>query len=214
MASSSSAGQCSPGGQKQAVFRERVSIDLRGYGPTLHAIAEVQHTSVAALVRTVLAEWLQTRSVIGTGIAVDAPVLAGPLSLHGPAVVTKVTLRMSVAQAAQLALQARAAELSQGTYVARLLEALAVPPVPRDLRENRATLVRSTATLAALSGDLRALARMPDRGASPTLMMLKAPAAGIAETINQHLVLAASFMAALTPCRRAGVQPNSTESKR
>lgn len=155
MARANSISPCPPGDQPRAARRARVTIDLRGHGPALNAIALSKHTSVAALVRTVLGDWLKSRSVAETeegavSAALDVPV---PLQKGGDAL--KVTLRMPVAQALRLAQQARAAELAQGVYVARLIDALPAFPAPPDLRENRAALVRSTATLAALSGDLR-----------------------------------------------------------
>lgn len=201
------------GGPPRAARRARVSIDLRGYEPALNVIAQSRSTSVAALVRTALADWLKTRSVADTCSGAVGPALAAPPH-QGAAAVVKLTLRMPAATATQLARQARAAELSQGTYVARLVDAFPVGPAPPDLRENRAALVRSTATMAALSGDLRALVRMLGQGSSPALMALKAPAGGVADAVDQHLVLAASLMAALTPTRRAGVQPEATESNR
>lgn len=215
MACVTSICQDHPGGPAQAAHRVRVSIDLRGYATALNAISQSQHTSVAALVRTALADWLKNRYGAGTGTRTGAAGLtsAAPMQLQ-TATVVKVTLRMPVNQASQLARQARAAELSQGVYVARLVDALPVVPPPPDLEESRAALAQSTATLAALSGDLRALVRILGQGPSPALTVLMAQAGGVANTIDRHLVLAASLMAALAPGRRAGFQPEPTKSNR
>ncbi|MBT9586223.1 hypothetical protein IV102_22975, partial [bacterium] len=118
--------------------------------------------------RTALAEWLETHFAADAGRgAVD--VLAAPVSSQKENAVIKVTLRMPAGYAARLARAARAAELSQGLYVARLINAQPPAPVPPDQRENRAALVRSTATLAAMSGDLQALMRVLRQRSSPEL---------------------------------------------
>jgi hypothetical protein len=214
MACVTSICQDQPGGPPRPARRERISIDLRGYSSALDAMAQSQHTSIAVLVRTALANWLTTGSVACTGAAAAGPVLAEPVQPQRAAATVKVTLRMTVAAATQLARQARAAELSQGVYVARQIDALPVVPAPPDLRENRTALVRSTATLAALSGDLRALVRLLGQRSSPALEALTAPVGGVADAIDRHLVLAASLMAALTPARRARVQPEATGPNR
>lgn len=194
--------------------RERMSIDLRGHGSALSAIAQSMRMPVAALVRTIVGDWLKTRPATATGSGAVVPTLVVHMPLHGAGAVVKVTLRMPVTQAIHLARKARASEVSQGIYVARLVDALPLVPEPADLKENRAALVRSTAALAALSGDLRALVRMLGQRSSPALEALKAPAGGVADVVDRHLVLAASLMAALTPARRAAFQPDATETKR
>lgn len=176
-----------------ATRRERVSIDLRGHSPALHAISQSMHRPVAALVRTVVGEWLQARSAAGVG---PAGAQAQP-----EADVIKVTLRMPVGHAVRLARAARAAELSQGVYVARLIDGLPPIPVPPDQRENRSALIRSTATLAALSGDLQVLLRMLDKPLPREESLCADTVACLSEAVQRHLATAAPLMAALKPSR-------------
>jgi hypothetical protein len=181
--------------------RERVSIDLRGHGPALNAIAQSRRVTVAALVRTVLAEWLETRSVADTGRG-SVDVLAAPVSSQKESAVIKVTLRMPAGHAASLARAARAAELSQGLYVARLINAQPPAPVAPDQRENRAALVRSTAALAAMSSDLHALMRVLRQRSSPELAVCEAMVAQLSEAVLRQLSAASPLIAALAPYRR------------
>ena len=113
--------------------RQRVSVDLRGHGLALNAIAQSRHITVAALVRTVIAEWLEERFAADAGRgAVDA--LSAPVSSQKENAVVKVTLRMPAGHATSLARAARAAELSQGLYVARLINLRPPAPVASDQR--------------------------------------------------------------------------------
>jgi hypothetical protein len=157
---------------------------------------------------------LKSSAAADTGCCTVGPALAAPMPTLEEAAVVKVTLRMPVTQATRLARQARVGELSQGDYVAHLVDAIPVRPAPLDQRDNRAAVVRSTATLAALSGDLRALVHMLGRDSSPALMALKAPACGVATAVDQHLVLAAALISALTPGRLASVPPKALGCKR
>ena len=93
---------------RSATRRERVSIDLRGHSSALYAISQSMDRPVAALVRTVIAEWLQARSVADGGHFCRFD------SVQREEVFIKVTLRMPVGQAVRLARAARAAELSPG----------------------------------------------------------------------------------------------------
>lgn len=136
---------------RSTVRRERVSIDLRGHGLALTAVAQSKGVPVAVLVRSVLAEWLQTSAVAESGVR-SAPDVA--LEQHAGAVI-KVTLRMRAGHAARLARAARAAEHSQGAYVERLMDELPLVPVSPDLRESRAARTRSISTLAPMSGEGR-----------------------------------------------------------
>lgn len=189
------------GASPSGTHRERVSIDLRGHGPALNAIAQSRHVTVAAFVRTVLAEWLETRSVADAGQG-TVDVLAAPVSFQKEHTVIKVTLRMPAGYAAKLARAARAAELSQGLYVARLIIAQPPAPVAPDQRENRAALVRSTATLAAMSGDLQALMRLLRQRSSPELAACEAMVAQLSEAVLRQLAAASPLIAVLAPSRR------------
>src|SRR4051794_7261164 len=95
-------------------MRDRVTVDLRGMGPQLQAQAAKRQMTVAALVRRAVTAMLD-----------DPPGDAGdsrPIdSTSGPRLV-KLTLRLPVAHAVMLASRARVADVSQGTYVAGLID--------------------------------------------------------------------------------------------
>lgn len=181
---------------RSTVRRERVTIDLRGHGPALNAIAQSLRMPVATLVRTALAEWLGARPVAGRAKAADA----GPLGSDDT--ITKVTLRMSARHAAGLARAARAAELPQGFYVARLLDGRPPMPVPPDQAENRAALLRYTAAFAAMSSDLHALMRTMRQASSRDQAACSDAVAELSEALQRHLAATAPMISVLTPSRR------------
>jgi hypothetical protein len=183
---------------RSASRRERVSIDLRGHGRPLNAISKSMQMPLAALVRTILAEWLLARSAGGQEHA------AGAVPPRSEDAITKVTLRMPARHAAGLARAARAAELSQGIYVARLLDGQQPAPVAPDQHENRLALLRSTAMLAALSSDLHALLRAMRQASSPEPAACNAAVDELSDAVQQHLAAAAPLMAAMAPSRRPG----------
>jgi len=178
--------------------RERMSIDLRGHGPALNAIAQSMQMPVAALVRTAVAEWVEARSVAGHARA------AGAVPPGAQDAITKVTLRMAARHAAGLVCAARAAGLSQGVYVARLMDGQPPVPVAPDQRENWAALVRSNAVLAAISSDLDALMRVMGEASSPEQVACSDAVAELSDAVKRHLAAAAPLVSALTPSRRQG----------
>lgn len=177
--------------------RERVSIDLRGHGAALNALAQSKQMPVSALVRKILAEWLHARSFVDEAHAV------GTVPSRSVDAITKVTLRIPARHAVGLACAARAADLSQGAYVMRLLDGQQPAPVARDQHENRLALVRSTAMLAALSSDLHALLRAMRQASLPDTAACMTVVAEVSDAVHLHLVAAAPLMAAIAPSRRA-----------
>ena len=202
MASVTRISQLSDQASRSEMRRERVSIDLRRHRPALNAIARSRRMTVAALVRTVVAEWLEARPVVDVSQGAADVVLAAFVAFQKEDAVIKVTLRMPARHAARLAHAARAAELSQGLYVARLIDAQLPAPVAPDQRENRAVLARSTATVAAMSSDLQTLMRILRQTSAPQPGARLATLAQLADALQQHLAAAAALMAAMSPSRR------------
>jgi len=132
--------------------RDRVTVDLRGGGPLVQAKAMAQGLTVAAFVR---------RAVLTIA---DAPVDSTDRRSIAPSVaeqrLIKVTLRLNADHALLLAMRARSAEVSQGTYVAGLLEGQPPPRAASDRREAIAALARSTDQLAVMSTDLQTVLRL------------------------------------------------------
>lgn len=183
----------------------RLSIDLRAHGPALEALARSRRLPLAAVVRTALSEWLVSQAAAGVAPSADVAAVAGvmPGSAGG---LIKVTLRLPVASALVLARSARAAEMSQGLLVARLLEGMPPPQASADLKEARRALLGSTATLAALCGDLQALERRLGHDRSVDLVACKAVLGALPAAVHQHLACASSLMAALAPSRHSSAR--------
>jgi hypothetical protein len=174
--------------------RDRVTVDLRGLGGRLQACAAARGISSAALVRQSLAPLLHDAPAGGDASQVGAaPAHDGTL--------VKVTLRLPAAHAALLARQARAADVSQGAYVADLLEGMPRGPLAPDHAEAIATLARSTDRLAALSTDLNAFMRLLGRLPGSELARYRAGLRTLVDDVRQHLGVAAALVAELKPGR-------------
>ncbi len=184
--------------------RDRVTVDLRGAGPVIQQRAAAQGVTVAALVR---------RAVVVLAESPEAEA-AGPASVDRAedGALVKVTLRLPSAHALLLASRSRRAEVSQGIYVASLLEGHALPAASPDRREAIAALSRSTDQLAMLGIDLngfmRLLGRVPDERLEP----YRAGVRSLSTRVQQHLDLASQLLIDLqqaAPARRAPRVPGA-----
>ena len=106
--------------QTAAAMRDRVTVDLRGIRPQLQAHAARRQMTTAALVRRAVTAMLNDApSDVGESESIDCA---------SSTQVVKVTLRLPVAHAVVLASRARAADVSQGSYVARLIAGTPAQP--------------------------------------------------------------------------------------
>jgi len=173
--------------------RDRVTIDLRGMGARLHALASRRRMPASVLVRRSVVAMLEAEFVEG--------VQHGPAGEEGATPVVKVTLRLSADHAQLLAARARAADVSQGSYVASLIEGLPVPPLPPDhARAIEALLVFSN-RLADVSPDLNGIARLVTRDPKGQLGQHASYLTALAARIRQHLALAAELLTSVRPRR-------------
>lgn len=184
-----------PTGQKQtaAAMRDRVTVDLRGIRPQLQEQAAKRQMTAAALVRRAVTAMLD-----------DAPRDPG----HGELIdsasgtqVVKVTLRLTVNHAVMLASRARVADVSQGMYVARLIDGTPAQPQAPDHTRAVAALMASTDRLAALSADLNAFMRLLGRTPRSELEPYRASILSLASDVRVHLASAAALMAVLQATR-------------
>ena len=175
----------------------RMTIDFRRHGPALAAIAQSRRMTSAALARAVVCDWLEAHTVDASPTNAIDTALDGSVLLQKDAPFAKMTLRMPADRAAKLARQARAAELSQGMYVAQLLDEQSDAPLLVSPRETLAALVRSNAELAALYGDLRSLVRALKLVPYPELADIDVLAAGLVEDMSRHLDSTAAQLATL-----------------
>jgi hypothetical protein len=180
--------------QTAAAFRDRVTVDLRGMRPRLQEQAARRQMTEAALVRHAVRAMLE-----------EPPPNAedsGPVDEASDPRVLKVTLRLSVAHAVVLASRARVADVSQGTYVARLIDGTPAQPRAPDHARAVAALMASTDRLAVLSADLNAFMRLLARVPRSELEPYRASIRSLAEDVRVHLASAAAMMAALRATRR------------
>ena len=187
------AGKSTDEAQAAAAMRDRISVDLRGIRPQLQAHAAKRQMTAAALVRRAVMAMLD-----------DAPCAeggSGPIdSASGPRVV-KVTLRLPVGHAVLLASRSRVADLSQGTYVARLIDGTPAQPRAPDHAQAVAALMASTDRIAALSADLNAFMRLLGRTPRSELEPYRASIRSLASDVRVHLASAAALVAALRATR-------------
>lgn len=175
--------------------RDRVTIELRGMRERLNALAAARKMTTAALARKALGKLIDdepSEHQIGRNdtTASDAQVV-------------KVTLRLSVEHAIALATRARAADVSQGAYVAGLIDGTPPNSLPPDHANAVAALVGSTNQLAAMGADLNAFMRLLVRGSSPEIERYRAGILSLADDVRSHLALAALLVAALRSARRS-----------
>lgn len=184
--------------------RDRVTVDLRGAGPAIQQRAAAQGVTVAALVR---------RAVVVLAESHEAEA-AGPASIDRTedGALVKVTLRLPSAHALLLASRSRRAEVSQGIYVASLLEGHALPAASPDRREAIAALSRSTDQLAMLGMDLNGFMRLLGRVPDDRLEPYRAGVRSLSTRVQQHLDLASQLLISLqqaAPARRAPRVPRA-----
>ncbi|MDH4390257.1 MAG: hypothetical protein QE285_02385 [Aquabacterium sp.] len=176
-----------------AALRDRITVDLRGLRPQVQAQAAMHQMTAAALVRRAVTAMLDdTPSDAGN---------SGPIDSASGNPVVKVTLRLPVAHAVLLASRARRADVSQGSYVARLIDGTPAQPLAPDHTQAVAALMASTDRLAALSADLNAFMRLLGRAPRSELEPYRASIRSLANDVRVHLASAAALVAALRATR-------------
>lgn len=186
------------GGRQGRIGRQRVTVDLRGIDERLHAFASTRRITVAASVRQAI------DAMLGADGAADQRPAESSHRGAGETVV-KVTLRLPTGHAWMLARRSRQADVSQGAYVASLIDGAPIPVQAPDHREALTELTRSTAALAALSHDLQEALRLQRRGVASDAMRDVAFIGRLDETIREHLRIASRHLADLQPRRNRGV---------
>ncbi|MBN8490310.1 MAG: hypothetical protein J0M00_02620 [Burkholderiales bacterium] len=164
--------------------RDRVTVDLRGAGQLVHQRAAAQGMTVAAFARRAL--------LVAAGNVPEPWEPRVPGGSPEPGLI-KVTVRMPMAHALLLARRARAADVSQGSYLAGLIDGTPVLTSP-DRREAIAALVRSTDQLAIICTDLNAFMRLLRIGARAELEPYRARIASLAIDVHGHLDVAGRFL--------------------
>jgi hypothetical protein len=143
-----------------AAAREYFTVDLRGLRAALGARAAEKGLTESDVVRGALAAALD-----GPGGSTTTP--APFVTNDGVAPTSKVNLSVRLTRAAALRLDsnARAAGLSRGAYLMRLIDGAPSVAASADRKAAAAALSRSSAELAVLSRDLHHLTQLLRRGA-------------------------------------------------
>ena len=174
---------------KSADRRDRITVDLRGAGSRVHEQAAAQGMTVAAFVRCAV-----------LAASDESEVQEGPDALDDSSSrlrIVKMTLRLPVGHAFLLARRARACELSQGMYVARLVDGSPPPAASPDRREALRELMRSTDQLAAIGTDLTAFMRLVRTGKGDQLEAYSARLMSLCDDVRRHLNVLSEFLAGL-----------------
>jgi hypothetical protein len=180
--------------------RDRVTLELRGLRERLQALAASRQMTTAALVRKTLIAVLDEKSGEGNTRR-HVPAISATSTLIDTPVI-KVTLRLPASQASALARRARAADVSQGAYVAGLIDGAPPSPVPPDHARAVAALLASTDQLAVIGTDLNAFLRLLGLRSSSELERYRAGIMSLAEDVRRHLAIAATLVAELRSPRR------------
>ena len=167
--------------------RDRVTIDLRGIGDAVRAVADQRRITVSQLARQALVANLDARSEPIPVLGSDGPTLGR--------CVAKLMLRMPQAHADALMFNATALGLSYGEYVALLVEGSPLPPHKAEREADRAALLASNDRLATLSADLNALVRLIGLGDVAEAQKHRKRFETADAEVRQHLDRASAFIA-------------------
>ncbi len=176
--------------------REHFTVDLRGLRAALGARAAETGCTESDVLRSALAVALDAA---GRSATMIAPVATN----DGVAPTCKVNLSIRLSRAAALRLDsnARAAGLSRGAYLMRLIDG--APPVAAsaDRKAAAASLARSSAELAVLSRDLHHLTQLLRRGAVEAARQYYERLESADADVRAHLDKAAVVLAELASAR-------------
>lgn len=176
--------------------RQRVTIDLRGTAERLSALATARHMTTAALVRVAIRQTLDGQ--VGVD-CVPTPRARALVDRHA----VKVTIRLAPEAAAKLAERARAADVSQGSYVTGLLDGAPPPMRATDHGDAVVVLAQSTDVLAGLRVDLNAFTRAIRLVGAHGLAGRGTDLDAMSQRILEHMAAASHLIGELQPARHA-----------
>jgi hypothetical protein len=175
------------------VRRDRISLDLRGLGPALRALAHDRGTTVANAARAILVSELgrvdlvRERPESKTGDTGDA------LSET-----VKVTVRLPADDARELRGRARAAGASYGGYVKALIRGAPANHLA-DRKQSLDRLAASTDQLGIALRDINCLERLLSRSNDVSTQAFTGTLRGLEREVREHLALASSVIKELKP---------------
>lgn len=169
--------------------RDRVTVDLRGAGPVVQAKATAQGLTLAAFVRRAVMTIAETPT--------DSTKTRSIAPRDSEQRLIKVTLRLTADHALLLATRARSAEVSQGSYVAGLLDGQPPPRAASDRLEAIAALAKSTDQLAVMSSDLQTVLRLLRTASPERAEPFRGKVRTLLEDVRAHLDMACRYLADL-----------------
>lgn len=190
------------------VAREYFSVDLRGLRAALAARAVSKGMTESDVLRSALAAALG--DVAGTGM-ITSPTPTGRLP---PTSHVKLSIRLTRDAAFRLDRHARAAGLSRGAYLTRLI--IGAPPVTAsvDRAAWTAALSASAAELAVLSRDINHLTQLLRNGAVEAARLYRERLETLDADVRAHLDKAATALAELSPARSGALRPHALATHR
>lgn len=188
--------------------REFFTVDLRGLRAALSARAALDGLTESDVLRGALASALQTRG--------DGPTIPQPGKRTTPAPRVKLSVRVTALAAHRLDLNARAAGLSRGAYLMRLIDG-APPVIPSAERAKAfAALNASASELAIFSRDINHLTNCLRGGQLAAARAYRALLDTLDGDVRKHLELSAAVIAELRSDRkgRAWTKPATSTPNR
>ena len=176
--------------------REYFTVDVRGLRPALRALAARDGVTESDVLRSALAAALGD-----SGVHLRSPGVASAESLQtAPRV--KLSVRVSAPAARRLDLNGRAAGLSRGAYLTRLIDG-APPVIPRAERAaGFAALNASASEVALLSRDINHLTHLLRMGSVRAAREYQGRMETLDGDVLRHLALSAAVIAELMADRR------------
>jgi hypothetical protein len=182
----------------RAGAREFFTVDLRGLRAALSARAAAAGTTESDVLRSALAAALHGASDPQRG--------AVPNAAEPSPSLLKLSTRLPRSAAERLDRQSRAAGLSRGAYLTRLIDG-APPVVAKADKAAYAALSASAAELALLSRDITRLALLLQRGEVDAAKQYRHHLDTLEADVRVHLDLAAAVLADLAPRRPGRAHP-------
>lgn len=183
--------------------RDRISVDLRGLKAALMARAAADRVDLSVVVRRAVEREL--------GIAAATTELDGePYIPRTASATVKLSIRLTSAEAEQLAAGAGRAGLSRGSYVAGLMAEVPMLTNGSAARPDLlAALNASCAELSTLTRNLHHLTTLLRQGQIRAAMEYRQMLDTLGGDVREHLAMAAGLLAELRPAR-----PNRVASQR
>ena len=178
-------------------IREFFTVDLRGLRPALRARAARDGVTESDVLRSALAAALGD-----PGVHLRSPGVGSAASSRTAPPHVKLSVRVSVQVARRLDLNGRAAGLSRGAYLMRLIDG-APPVIPRTERAaGFAALNASASEVALLSRDINHLTHLLRMGSVRAAREYQGRMETLDGDVRKHLALSAAVIAELMADRK------------